>query len=74
MHSLRLLFLKRIEDEVKDNRIPTDVLHNWDQTESIPVSSCTMAEEGSKQVSVVLKFYTVEFYIKLNRNLFWHLL
>lgn len=55
--ALKLAYLKRIEDEVKTNSIPEDLLINWDQTGSklVPVSSWTMAEEGSKQVPVVGK-------------------
>lgn len=54
---LKVAFLKRIEDEVKTNDIPPDLVLNWDQTGSklVPVSSWTMAEEGSRQVSVVGK-------------------
>ena len=52
---LKVTFLKRIEDEVKTNDIPPDLIINWDQTGSklVPVNSWTMAEEGSKQVPVV---------------------
>ena len=54
---LKVAFLKRIEDEVKTNDIPAEMIINWDQTGSklVPVNSWTMAEEGSKQVPVVGK-------------------
>ena len=54
---LKIAYLKRIEDEVKNNDIPADLLINWDQTGSklVPVSSWTMAEEGCKQIPVVGK-------------------
>ena len=54
---LKIAYLKRIEDEVKNNNIPADLLINWDQTgfKLVPVSSWTMAEEGCKQIPVVGK-------------------
>ena len=47
-----MAFLKRNNDEVKTNDIPPT---NWDQTGSkiVQVSSWSMTEEGSRQVSVV---------------------
>jgi len=53
----KVTFLKQIEDAAKTNRIPPDLVINWDQTGSklIPVSHWTMAEEGSKQIPVVGK-------------------
>ena len=52
-----MVFLKRIEDGIKTNDIPPDLVLNWDQTRSklVPVSSWTMADEGSRQVSLVGK-------------------
>lgn len=54
---IKMSFLKRIEEEMKTNDIPLDLLINWDQTGSklVPVSCWTMAEEGCKQVPVVGK-------------------
>ena len=54
---LKLAYLKRIQDEVEAHDIPWDMVFNWDQTglKLVPVSSWTMAKEGSKQVPVVGK-------------------
>ena len=55
--TLKHTFLTRIHDEVKTNKIPSQLIINWDQTgvKLVPVSSWTMAEEGVKQVPVVGK-------------------
>ena len=49
---LKMAFLKQIDDEVKTNDIPLDLLISWNQTRSnlVPVNSWTMAEEGCRQV------------------------
>ena len=54
---LKVAFLKRMEDEVKTNDIPGEMIIKWDHIGSklVPVNSWTMAEEGSKQVPVVGK-------------------
>jgi hypothetical protein len=46
-------FLGRITENVKLYNIPDNLIINWDQTASnyVPVSSWTMQEKGSKQVS-----------------------
>ena len=46
---LKLAYLKRIQEEVKSNTIPLQLLFNWDQTgvKLVPVSSCTMAPSKS---------------------------
>ena len=47
---LKLTYLKRIQEEVKSNAIPLELIFNWDQTgvKLVPVSSWTMVESGSK--------------------------
>jgi hypothetical protein len=52
---LKQVFLRRIEAEIETHSIPSDLLINWDQTGTklVPVSSWTMAEQGSTQVLVV---------------------
>ena len=46
---LKLAYLKRIQEEVKSNAIPLQLLFNWDQTgvKLVPVSSWTMAPSKS---------------------------
>lgn len=47
-------FLLRIETVVRDNKIPPDLIFNWDQTgmRYVPVSDWTLEKTGAKQVSV----------------------
>ena len=54
---IKLAFLKRIVDCVKDHNIPSELIINWDQTGAkyVPTSEWTLAEEGSKQVNVIGK-------------------
>ena len=54
---IKLTFLKRIVDCVKEHNIPPELIINWDQTGAkyVPTSEWTLAEEGSKQVTVIEK-------------------
>ena len=54
---IKLAFLKRIADCVKEYNIPPELIINWDETGAkyVPTSEWTLAEEGSKQVNVIGK-------------------
>ena len=54
---IKLAFLKRITDFVREHKIPPELILNWDQTGAkfVPTSEWTLAEEGSRQVDIVGK-------------------
>ena len=58
----RLSFFTRIIAEVESNKIPWQMVINWNQIDLklVLVSSWIMAEEGSKQVPVVGKDHNFE--------------
>ena len=47
-------YLSKISSTVAENKIPADLIVNWDQTgvRMVPVKDWTMTTKGSKQVSV----------------------
>ena len=53
---IKLTFLKLIVDCVKEYNISPELIINWDQTGAeVPTSEWALAEEGSKQVTVIGK-------------------
>jgi len=48
-------FLSRINQMVKENNIPDDLILNWDEMDvkMVPTSEWTMAPAGSKQVEML---------------------
>ena len=52
---IRAQFLFDIQSLVEIEEIPSSLIINWDQTaiKYVPVSTWTMADEGSKQVEIV---------------------
>ena len=51
------MFLLEFNNVIEMVEVPSQLVINWDQTgiNYIPVSSCTMEEEGSKRVEVAGK-------------------
>ena len=54
---VKLNFLQDVENIIAMDKIPTDMIINWDQTSMnyVPVTSWTMESEGSKKVEIVAK-------------------
>ncbi|XP_019635711.1 PREDICTED: uncharacterized protein LOC109478536 [Branchiostoma belcheri] len=54
-------FHQRIEDIVRENDIPDELVVNWDQTgiNVVPVGGWTLAEEGSRQVCLFACFIDI---------------
>ena len=50
---LKVQYLRKISSTVADNRIPADLIVNWDQrgVRMVPVNDWTMPARTSKQVS-----------------------
>ena len=51
---IKLTFLQRVADIVRENKVPPELVTNWDQTGAkfVPASQLILAEQGVKQVDV----------------------
>ena len=54
LESVKAEFVSRVTSVIAEDKIPQDLIINWDQTAAkfVPTSEWTMAEEGSRQVEV----------------------
>ena len=51
---IKLTFLQRVAEIVRENKVPSELVINWDQTGAkfVPTSQWTLAQQGVKQVDV----------------------
>ena len=51
---IKLTFLQRVAEIVRENKVPPELVTNWDQTGAkfVPASQLILAEQGVKQVDV----------------------
>ena len=51
---IKLAFLQRVAEIVRENKVPSELVINWDQTGAkfVPTSQWTLAQQGVKQVDV----------------------
>ena len=51
---IKQAFLQRVTENVRENKVPPELVINWDQTGTkfVPTSQWTLAEQGAKQVDV----------------------
>ena len=58
-NGIKELFLLDFTNAVETDKVPTELVINWDQTgiNYVPISSWTMEQESTKRVKVIGKDY-----------------